>query len=94
MGSYVVRIKVLPTGPEVPAQKLLEAIKGNLESEMSIRSSKEEPIAFGLYSLTVDVVAPEIEGMVDKVEKAVSTATDVAQSDMLGVSRMSSTLKM
>jgi translation elongation factor aEF-1 beta len=93
MGSYIVRIKVLPTGPEVPSQTLLEAIKGNLEAEMSVRSSKEDPIAFGLYSLTVDVVAPEVEGMVDKVEKAVSTAANVAQSDLVAVSRMSSTLK-
>jgi len=93
MGSYIVRIKVLPTGPEVPSQTLLEAIKGKLTPEMSVRSSKEEPIAFGLYSLTVDVVAPEVEGMVDQVEKAVSTAANVAQSDLLGVSRMSSTLK-
>jgi translation elongation factor aEF-1 beta len=93
MGSYIVRIKVLPTGPEVPAQTLLDSITSKLESEMTIRSSKEEPIAFGLYSLTVDVVAPEVEGMVDRVEKAVSTAENVAQSDLVGVSRMSSTLK-
>jgi translation elongation factor aEF-1 beta len=94
MGSYVVRIKVLPTGPEISSQKLLEAIKAKLTSEMSVRSSKEEPIAFGLYSLTVDVVAPEVEGMVDKIEQAVSTAADVAQSDLIAVSRMSSTLKV
>lgn len=94
MGSYIVRIKILPTGPEVPSQKLLEAVKAKMTAEMSVRSSKEEPIAFGLYSLTVDVVAPEVEGMVDKVEEAVAKATDVAQSDLIGVSRMSSTLKV
>lgn len=94
MGSYIVRIKVLPTGPEVPSQKLIEAIKGKLTSEMSVRSFKEEPIAFGLYSLTVDVVAPEVEGMPDKVEEAVAKAADVGQSELIAVSRMSSTLKV
>jgi translation elongation factor aEF-1 beta len=94
MGSYIVRIKILPTGPEVPSQKLLEAVKAKMTTEMSVRSSKEEPIAFGLYSLTVDVVAPEVEGMVDKVEEAVAKATDVGQSELIGVSRMSSTLKV
>jgi translation elongation factor aEF-1 beta len=94
MGSYIVRIKVLPTGPEVLSQALVDAIKSNLTAEMSLRSFKEEPIAFGLYSVTLDVVAPEVEGMVDQVEKAVSTAANVAQSDLLGVSRMSSTLKL
>jgi len=94
MGSYVIRIKVLPTGPEVPPQTLLEAIKGNLTPEMSIRASKEDPIAFGLYALIIDVVAPEEEGMVDKVEKAVSTAVNVSQYELTAVSRMSSTLKV
>jgi elongation factor 1-beta len=94
MGSYVIRIKVLPSGPEVPWQTLLEAIKGNLTAEMSIRASREEPIAFGLYALIIDVVAPEVEGMVDKVEKAVSTAANVQQYELTAVSRMSSTLKV
>jgi elongation factor 1-beta len=94
MGSYVIRIKVLPTGPEVPVQALLDAIKANLTSVMSVRSHKEDPIAFGLYALVLDIVAPEEEGMVDQVEKAVSTAKDVAQYELTAVSRMSSTLKV
>jgi translation elongation factor aEF-1 beta len=93
MGSYVIRIKVLPTGPEIPAQTLLESIKGNLQKDMVIRSSKEEPIAFGLYSLMIDIATPDVEGMVDKVEDAVAHAPNVAQSDLQGVSRMSSQLK-
>ena len=52
MGSYVVRIKVLPTGPEVPSQQLLDSVKARLEKDMVFRTSREEPIAFGLYSLT------------------------------------------
>jgi elongation factor 1-beta len=93
MGSYVIRIKVLPTGPEVAPQMLLDSIKGSLQKDMVFRSSREEPIAFGLYALIVDVVAPEVEGMVDKVEDAVAHAPNVAQSDLQVVSRMSSHLK-
>ena len=93
MGSYVVRIKVLPTGPEVPPQQLLDSIKGKLDKDMVLRSSKEDPIAFGLYSLTVDIVTPEEEGRIDKVEQAVATAPNVAQSEFLAASRMSSQLK-
>ncbi|MDA4113795.1 MAG: elongation factor 1-beta [Thaumarchaeota archaeon] len=93
MGSYVVRIKVLPTGPEVPSQQLLDSIKGKLDKDMVLRNSKEEPIAFGLYSLTLDIVTPEEEGMIDKVEQAVATAPSVAQSELLAASRMSSQLK-
>ena len=94
MGSYLVRIKVLPSGPEVPSAKLLDSIRGALGKDMVVKGSKEEPIAFGLYALIVDIVAPEEEGMVDKVEEAVSKAPLVTQHDLLGVSRLSSHLKV
>ena len=93
-GSYLIRMKVMPSGPEVPSDKLLESIKGVLTSEMTLKGSKEEPIAFGLYSLTIDIIAPEEEGMVDKVEQAVAKAPLVTQSDLMGVSSMSSRLKV
>lgn len=93
MGSYVVRMKVLPTGPEVPSQQLLESVKGRLEKDMTLRGSKEEPIAFGLYSLTIDIITPEVEGAIDKVEQVVAAAPMVAQSELLGASRLSSQLK-
>ncbi|MDA4117368.1 MAG: elongation factor 1-beta [Thaumarchaeota archaeon] len=92
--SYLIRMKVMPSGPEIPADKLLESVKSALGSEMTLKGSKEDPIAFGLYALIVDVIAPEEEGMVDKVEQAVAKAPLVTQSDLMGVSRMSSRLKV
>jgi translation elongation factor aEF-1 beta len=93
MGSYLVRLKVLPTGPEVPSQQLIDSVKGRLEKDMVFKNSKEDPIAFGLYSLTIDIVVPEVEGMIDKVEAAVASAPLVAQSELMGASRLSSQLK-
>jgi elongation factor 1-beta len=93
MGSYLVRLKVLPTGPEVPSQQLIDSIKGALEKEMSLKGTKEEPIAFGLYAVTIDIVVPEVEGMIDKVEQVVASAPLVAQSELVGASRLSSQLK-
>ncbi len=84
----------MPSGPEVPSDKLLESVKGALGNEMTLKGSKEDPIAFGLYALIIDIVAPEEEGMVDKVEVAVSKAPLVTQSELMGVSRMSSRLKV
>jgi elongation factor 1-beta len=93
MGSYLVRIKVLPTGPEVPSQQLLDSVRGRLEKDMVLKNSREEPIAFGLYALIIDIVVPEVEGMIDKVEQAVAAAPLVAQSELVGASRLSSQLK-
>ncbi|MGA2200150.1 MAG: elongation factor 1-beta [Nitrososphaerales archaeon] len=93
MGSYLVRIKVLPTGPDVPSQQLLDSVRGRLEKDMVLKNSREEPIAFGLYALIIDIVVPEVEGMIDKVEQAVAAAPLVAQSELVGASRLSSQLK-
>jgi len=86
-------MKVLPTGPEIPPQRILDSIKGALKAGMVFKNSREEPIAFGLYSLIIDVVVPEVEGEIDKVEEAVASAPLVAQSELMGASRLSSQLK-
>ena len=84
----------MPSGPEVPSDKLLESVKGVLGKEMTLKSSKVDPIAFGLYALIVDIVAPEEEGMVDKVEQAVAKAPLVTQSDLMGSAGCRATLKV
>jgi elongation factor 1-beta len=92
MGSYVIRLKVLPADIATEHQKIVDSIASKLPSEAKIRGHRVEPIAFGLSAVIVDVVAPEEEGSIDKVEQAVSTAEFVGQCEVQGVSRMSSTL--
>ncbi|MDG6901039.1 MAG: elongation factor 1-beta [Nitrososphaerota archaeon] len=92
MGSYVIRIKVLPEETTTEHQRIVDSIKGKLPSFAQLRGQKIEPIAFGLSAIIIDVVAPEEEGTIDKVEQAVSTAPLVGQAETMGVSRMSSRL--
>ncbi len=92
MGSYVIRIKVLPEDTTTEHQRIVDSIKGKLPSFAQLRGQKIEPIAFGLSAIIIDVVAPEEEGTIDKVEQAVSTAPLVGQAETMGVSRMSSRL--
>ncbi|MBI3859999.1 MAG: hypothetical protein HY296_07185 [Thaumarchaeota archaeon] len=92
MGSYVIRLKVLPQEATTEHQSIVDSLSAALPAGVSVRSQKIEPIAFGLSAIIVDIVAPEEEGMVDKVEQAVSTASFVGQSELMGVSRMSSRL--
>ena len=92
MGSYVIRIKVLPEDTSTEHQKIVDSVKSKLPSFAQLRNHRIEPIAFGLSAIIIDVVAPEEEGTIDKVEQAVSTAPLVGQTEMMGVSRMSSKL--
>ncbi len=92
MGSYVIRFKVLPEDTTTDLQKVVEGVAGVLPAEAKIRSHKVEPIAFGLSAVIVDIMAPEEEGAIDKVEEAMGKAPLVGQVEMQGVSRMSSKL--
>ncbi len=92
MGSYVIRLKLLPQDTTTEHQKIVESVAGVLPSDAKIRAQRIEPIAYGLSAIILDVVAPEEEGTIEKVEAAVSGAPLVGQSELMGVSRMSSKL--
>lgn len=90
MGSYVIRLKLLPQDTTTEHQRIVDSVTGALPGQAKIRSQRIEPIAFGLSAIIVDVVVPEEEGIIERIEAAVSTAPLVGQSELMGVSRMSS----
>jgi elongation factor 1-beta len=92
MGSYVIRLKLLPEDTATEHQRILDSVAGVLPKPAQIRGHKIEPIAFGLSAIIVDVVAPEEDGVVDRIEEAVSKAPLVGQYETVGVSRMSTKL--
>lgn len=92
MGSYVIRIKLLPEDATTEHQKIVDSVSRLLPKTAQVRSQRVEPIAFGLSAVIVDVVAPEEEGVIDRIEEIVSKAPLVGQYELMGVSRMSSKL--
>jgi len=92
LGSYVIRLKVLPEDPATEHQKIIDSVAGVLPKSAQIRGHKIEPIAFGLSAIILDVVAPEEEGVIDNIEALVAKAPLVAQYELVAVSRMSSRL--
>jgi elongation factor 1-beta len=92
MGSYVIRMKILPEDTTTDLQKLVGSVGDILPKPAQIRGHKVEPIAFGLSAVIADIVAPEEEGMIDRIEEAVSKAPLVSQYEVIAVSRMSAKL--
>ena len=92
MGSYVIRMKILPEDTSTDLEKLTANISGLLPKPAQVRGHRVEPIAFGLSAVIADIVAPEEEGIVDKIEEAVSKAPQVSQYEVIAVSRMSAKL--
>ncbi len=92
MGSYVIRMKILPEDTSTDLEKLLETVRGVLPKPAQVRGHKIEPIAFGLSAIIADIVAPEEDGMIDKIEEVVAKAPSVSQYEVIAVSRMSAKL--
>jgi len=79
MGIAAVKIRILPTSPEVDLEKLKKTIKIIIE-RMRGKNCKfeEEPIAFGLKALIAFFAWPEdleldsLEGFLNKIEEVSS----------------------
>ena len=93
MGSLLVRMKVFPTDAEIKSSDLVESVKSKLPAEMVIKRTSEEPVAFGLVATILDVQMEEKDGLMDALEEAVRYSELVSQLDVLGVSRVSASLK-
>ncbi|MBI2937613.1 MAG: elongation factor 1-beta [Thaumarchaeota archaeon] len=94
MGSLLVRMKVFPNDAEIKSSDLVESVKSKLPAGMVIKRSSEEPVAFGLIATILDVqMEDKEEGSMDTLEEAVKSSNLVSQLDVIGISRVSASLK-
>jgi len=89
LGSVLVRLKVLPDDVSVSLDELAEQISRKLPQGSTLLRRAQEPIAFGLSALILDVKVSEEEGILDKLESSISEVEHVSQVDVIGVSRFS-----
>ncbi len=81
MGDVAVVLKVLPESTDVPMEKLLDEIREKIRPLCEINKSYMEEIGFGLKAITFEVIVPDEEGKIDRVEEAIATISGVAQVD-------------
>ena len=90
MGSVVITYKVFPIGVEVNFDDLKKKIEANLPQYATIDGYGEEPIAFGLNALLMQVRFPEDKsGVLDDLEKKLEGISEVSQLQTLMVRRSS-----
>ena len=88
MGKIVIAYKIFPSESTVDLEVLKEKIKKQLADIASVQRFAEEPIAFGLSALKVNMVLPEKEGILDETEKRITDLEEVGQIETLGVTRL------
>ncbi|MCJ7469288.1 elongation factor 1-beta [Candidatus Bathyarchaeota archaeon] len=90
MGSVIITYKVFPTDVEVNFDDLKKKIEANLPQYATIDGYGEEPIAFGLKALLMQVRFPEDKsGVLDDLEKKLEGISEVSQLQTLMVRRSS-----
>ena len=89
MGKIIIAYKIFPSESTVDLELLKEKIKKQLTDIASIQRFAEEPIAFGLSALIVNMVLPEDkEGILDETEKRLTELEEIGQIQTLGVNRL------
>lgn len=92
MGNLLVRVKIMPKEADIEPGQILADLKSS-RKDLEVRSSREEPIAFGLVALIADIVTDDVAGAMDSVEEAIRSSSLVGEFDVIGTSRISATVK-
>ena len=89
MGYVIARLKLLPKEPGITGDKLHDAIQANLPNDMSIRQMKDEPIAFCLFAIFVDIYFEEKDGAMNTLESSIDKIDQISQFETVAVSKAS-----
>ena len=92
MANLLVRVKIMPKEAEIKPEQIKQDIL-RLNPKLIIRSSTEEPIAFGLVALIADFVTDDVAGAMEEIEKSIRSSELVGEFDVVGTSRISATVK-
>jgi len=93
LSSLLYRIKVFPKGAETLPSTLSDSIGHQISEKGKIIKITEEPIAFGITALILDILAEEKSGVTDELEELIKASDLVGGIEPIGVSRASTTLK-
>jgi elongation factor 1-beta len=82
MGEVMMIFKLMPTGVEVDLEKMKEDVKNSLPESVKLNKIDEEPIAYGLVALMVNVILDDRSGGGDEVERVLAEIKDVNSVDL------------
>ena len=86
MGDVMVLLRVLPESVDIDLESLKNDITEKIKDLCKINSVNEEEIGFGLKALMFQVIVPDEEGKIDRVEGAISSVKNVSQVDTRDIS--------
>ena len=90
MGFVVITYKIFPSDIIEDFDPLKKRIENNLPEFATVHGYGEEPVAFGLKALLIQIKFPEDKtGVLDEFEKKIETIEGISQIQTLMVRRIS-----
>jgi elongation factor 1-beta len=90
LGSVIITYKIFPTDIIEKFDDLKRKIEANMPEFASVEGYGEEPVAYGLKALLVQVKFPEEKtGVLEEFEKKIEGISEVSQLQTLMVRRTS-----
>jgi len=87
MGDVFIIYRILPESPEVDIDKLIDEIKtSNFGDNIEVKDIVTEPLAFGLNVIKIGILAPDEEGITDKIEEVLKKIEGVGEIEIEGMS--------
>jgi len=88
MGIALIKIKIMPTSPDVNLNKIKDLAKKIIEKGKGKRVSfEEQPIAFGLKAVIAGFEQDENEGELEPIENQLREIEDVSSVEVIDMRR-------
>ena len=88
MGIALIKIKIMPSSPDVNLEDIKKKAKIIIEKNKGKRVSfEEQPIAFGLKAIIISFEQDEKEGELDPIENALNKIKDVSSVQIIDMRR-------
>jgi elongation factor 1-beta len=88
MGEVVATIKLMPESPDVDLEKMKEDIRASIPEGTEFHKIEEEPIAFGLVALNVQVIVGDEEGGTEEAEENLAKINGVSNIEVTDIRRL------
>ncbi len=87
MGDVFIIYRILPESPDVNIEKLINEIKRtNFGDNIEVKDIVTEPLAFGLNIIKVGILAPDEEGITDRIEEILKKIKGIGEIEIEGMS--------
>lgn len=86
MGDVAVILKVLPKDSDLDVEDLKNKIEVEIENLCKLNKSEIQEIGFGLKAIRLEIIVPDEEGKIDRVEANIGRVNGVGQVDTEDVS--------